>query len=111
VSAQIVHEVVFAAGAKVVVLACVGVAVAIAVAAVVDDASVIVRWLAFDAIVIVVGAVVIAECLLAFVDVAVGAVVVIVGRRWLQRRLEGWWKRKQAWQEWQWRRQLRQEQR
>ena len=81
-SAQIVHEVAFAAGAKVTVLAYVGVAVAIAVAAIIDDASVInviARWPAFNAIVIVVGAVVIAERLLAFVDVAVGAVVVIVG--------------------------------
>ena len=81
-SAQIVHEVAFAAGAKVTVLAYVGVAVAIAVAAVIDDAgviNVIARWPAFNAIVIVVGAVVIAERLLAFVDVAVGAVVVIVG--------------------------------
>ena len=81
-SARIVHEVTFAAGAEVTVPACVSVAVAIAVAAV------IARWLALDAIVVVVGAVVIAEHFLAF-GVTVGAVVVVLGNLcllWLRYR-------------------------
>jgi len=54
----------------------VGVAVAIAVAAVVDGAGVVVCWLAFNAIVIIVGAVVIAVCCL---DVTVKGGVVVLG--------------------------------
>jgi len=76
VSARIVHEVVFAAGAKVTVLACVGVAVVVAVAAVVDATGVVARWLAFNAIVIVVGAVVIA---VRGLDVAIRGGVVVLG--------------------------------
>jgi len=78
VSAWIVHEVAFAAGAKVTVLACVGVAVVVvvAVAAIVDATGVVMCWLAFNAIVIVVGAVVIAvRCL----DVAIRGGVVVLG--------------------------------
>jgi len=77
-SAWIVHKLAFAAGAEVAVLAHVGVAVVVAVAAVVDATGVVVCWLAFDAIVVVVSAVVLAVCCLAF-DVAVGGVVVILG--------------------------------
>ena len=64
-----------------------GVAVAIAVAAVVDGAGVVACWLAFDAIVIVVGAVVIAvRCL----DVTVkGGVVVLGNLRLLRLRYRG----------------------
>jgi len=61
-AAQIVHKVVFAAGAKVAALAWVGavVEVANATAAVVNDADATVHWLAFDvavgdAVVVVVG--------------------------------------------------------
>ena len=83
VSAWIVHKVAFAAGAEVAVLACVGVAVVVVIAAVVDAAGVVARWLAFDAIVVVVGAVVIiagavviaVRCL----DVAVRGDVVVLG--------------------------------
>ena len=65
------------------------VVVAIAVAAVADDANVIARWLAFDAAVVVVGAVVLAMCCLAF-DVAVGGVVVVLGNlRLLRLRYRG----------------------
>jgi len=80
VSARIVHELSAVAGAEVAVLACVGVVVAdaIAVAAVVGDADVVARWLAFNAAIIVVGAVVLAVCCLAF-DVAVRGVVVVLG--------------------------------
>jgi len=81
VSAQIVHELAIVVGAEVTGLAWVGAVVAvamIAVAAVVDDANVVARRLAFDAVVIVVSAVVIALCRLAF-DVAVRGVVVAVG--------------------------------
>jgi len=52
------------------------VAVAIAVAAVVDDANVIAQWPAFDAVVIV------ALCRLAF-DVAIRVVVVVTDLCWL----------------------------
>jgi len=81
VSARIVHELAVVVGAEVAGLAWVGAVVAvamIAVAAVVDDANVVARRLAFDAVVVVVGAVVVALCRLAF-DVAVGGVVVAVG--------------------------------
>jgi len=81
VSARIVHELAVVVGAEVAGLALVGAVVAfamIAVAAVVDDANVVARRLAFDAVVIVVGTVVVALCRLAF-DVAVGGVVVAVG--------------------------------
>jgi len=87
VSTRIVHEVAFAAGAEVAVLACVGVAVVVAVAAVVDAAGVVARWLAFDAIVVVVGAVVIAVHGL---DVTIrGGVVVLGNLRLLRLRYRG----------------------
>ena len=80
VPAQIVHKLSAVAGVEVAVLACVGVVVAdaIAVAAVVEDADVIVHWLAFDPAVVVVGAVALAVRCLAF-DVAVGGVVAVLG--------------------------------
>jgi len=82
VSTQIVHEVAFAAGAEVAVLACVGVAVVVAVAAVVDAAGVVACWLAFNAIVVVIGAVVIA---VRGLDVAIRGGVVVLGNLCLLR--------------------------
>ena len=80
IAARVVHKVAFAAGAKVAVLAWVGAAVA--VAAIVDAAGVVARWLAFNAIVVVVGAVVIAvRCL----DVAIRGGVVVLGNLCLLR--------------------------
>jgi len=76
VSAWIVHELSAVAGAEVAVLAWVGAAVVVAVAAVVDAAGVVARWLAFDAIVVVVGAVVIA---VRGLDVAIRGGVVVLG--------------------------------
>ena len=54
------------------------VVVVIVVATVANDADIIACWLAFDAAVIAVGAVVLAVCCLTF-DVAVGGVVVVLG--------------------------------
>jgi len=76
VSARIVHELSAVAGAEVAVLAQVGAAVVVAVAAVVDATGVVARWLAFDAIVVVVSAVVIAVHGL---DVAIRGGVVVLG--------------------------------
>jgi len=88
-STWIIHKLAFAAGAKVAVLARVGVVVVVVVAAVVDAASVVACWLAFDAIVVVVGAVVLTVCCLAF-DVAVRGVVVVLGNlHLLQLRYRG----------------------
>ena len=76
-STQIVHELAIVVGAEVAVL--VWVVVAAAIAAVVDNADVVAIvtcWLAFDAVDVVVGAVVIAvRCL----DVTVRGGVVILG--------------------------------
>ena len=58
--------------------------VAIAAAAVIDDTEVVARWLALDAVAIVVGAIVIAVRCLAF-DVAVGGGVVVLGNLCLLR--------------------------
>jgi len=81
-----VHELAIVADAEVLEVAWVGAAVAVAVAAVIDDADVVACWLAFDAAVVVVGAVVIAvRCL----DVAVRGDVVILGNLrllWLRYR-------------------------
>ena len=80
------HELAIVADAEVLEVAWVGAAVAVAVAAVIDDADVVACWLAFDAAVVVVGAVVIAvRCL----DVAVRGDVVILGNLrllWLRYR-------------------------
>jgi len=73
-----VHELAIIADAEVLEVAWVVVAVAIAVAAVADDADIIACWLAFNAAVIVVGAVVLAMRCLAF-DVALRGVVVVSG--------------------------------
>ena len=54
----------------------VAVADAIVVAAVVDDADVVAHWLAFNAVVVIVGAAVVAVCCL---DVAVRGGVVVLG--------------------------------
>jgi len=71
----VVHELAIVADAEVLEVAWVGAAVAVAVAAVIDDADVIARWLAFDAAVVVVGAVVV---IVSAVVVIVGAVVIAV---------------------------------
>jgi len=89
VPTQVVHKLAIVADAEVLEVAWVGAVVAVAVAAVVDDADVVARWLAFDAavvvvsaVVVIVGAVVIAvHCL----DVAVRGDVVILGNLCLLR--------------------------
>ena len=87
VSARIVHKLSTVAGAEVAVLARVGAVVVVAVAAVVDAAGVVAHWLAFDAIVVVVGAVVIA---VRGLDVAIrGGVVVLGNLRLLRLRYWG----------------------
>jgi len=84
VPAQIIHKLAVVVGAKVAGLARVVVAVAIAAAAIIDDAKVVARWLALDAVAVVVSAVVIAVRCLAF-DVAVGGGVVVLGNLCLLR--------------------------
>jgi len=84
VPAWIIHKLAIVVGAKVTGLARVVVVVAIAAAAVIDDTEVVARWLALDAVAIVVGAIVIAVRCLAF-DVAVGGGVVVLGNLCLLR--------------------------
>jgi len=87
VPAWVMHKLAIVTDAEVLEVAWVGAAVVVAVVAIIDTASVITHWLAFDAIVVVVGAAVIAVHGL---DVAIRGGVVILGNlRLLQLHYQG----------------------